>query len=55
MPKLVILDYSDSSINVYNMDGQNVTNTEIMATDLGYNVDDCSIMWCEDNLKINIE
>lgn len=53
MEKVVILDYSDGSVNVYNIteDLGNMESEELLSK-LGYNIDECYIMYGE-NITVN--
>lgn len=47
MEKLVVLDYSNSSVSVYE-------NTETLLREYGHNIDECSFMFCE-SVTINLK
>lgn len=53
MEKIVVLDYSDASVNIYNItdDLENMESEEILSK-LGYNIDECYIMY-GGNITIN--
>lgn len=53
MEKLVVMDTSDSSVNVYNINDSDDREVEDILSDLGHNIDDCFIMWCN-NVSINL-
>lgn len=55
MEKLVVMDFSDSSISVYSVNDSDDRTPEDILTELGHNMDDCSIMWCESDIRINIK
>lgn len=55
MEKLIVMDYSDSSINIYKINNSDDRDDESILSDLGHNIDECSYMWCENDLRINIE
>lgn len=46
LEKFVVMDYSDSSINVHTLDSSDDRDTEDILRSLGYNMDECSFMWC---------
>lgn len=53
MEKVVILDYSDGSVNVYNITGDlGDMESEELLSKLGYNIDECYIMYGE-NITVN--
>lgn len=54
MERLVVMDYSDSSVNIYNINNSDNRDTESILSDLGHNIDDCSVMWCE-SVKVNLK
>lgn len=54
MEKLVVLDYCDGSVNIYNIKESNNQDTEELLKSLGHRLDDCCIMWTN-NLTIHIE
>lgn len=51
MEKLVVMDLSDSSVNVYT--NPEDKDTETLLQEYGHNIDDCSIMFCE-GVTINL-
>lgn len=53
MEKLVVMDFSDSSINVYNVNETDNRTPEEIVESLGHNMDDCATMWCE-KVSINV-
>lgn len=53
LEKFVVMDYSDSSVNVHTLDSNDDRDTEDILRSLGYNMDECSFMWCT-KLTINI-
>lgn len=53
MEKLVVMDFSDSSVNIYNIEATENDNTEDILNKLGHNIDDCNVMWCE-SVSINL-
>lgn len=53
MEKVVILDYSDGSVNVYNItEDLGDMESEELLSKLGYNIDECYIMYGE-NITVN--
>lgn len=47
MERLIVMDYSDSSVTIYeNLHSEDVDIEELLK-DLGHNIDECSYMWCE--------
>lgn len=55
MEKLVVMDFSDSSVNVYSINDSDDRTPEDIVTELGHNPDNCSLMWCSDDIRINIK
>lgn len=53
MEKLVVMDFSDSSVNIYNINDSDERTPEEIVEELGHNMDECSIMWCK-KLSINL-
>ena len=53
MEKLVVLDYSNSSISVYE-NPKDIENTETLLREYGHNIDECSFMFCE-SVTINLK
>lgn len=53
MEKIVVLDYSDGSVNIYNVteELEDLESDEILSK-LGYNIDECYIMYGE-NITVN--
>ena len=52
MERLVVMDYSDSSINIYENPEDNKTTEELLE-ERGHNIDECSVMFCESvNIKL---
>ena len=52
MERLVVMDFSDNSVNIYtNLEDK---DTETLLREYGHNIDDCSIMFCE-NVTINLK
>ena len=45
MEKLVVMDFSDSSVSVYT--NPEDKDTETLLRELGHNIDECSVMFCE--------
>ena len=53
MGKLIVMDYSDGSINVYDKDKADIReDSDDFLDKLGHNVDECYYMLCNE-LKIN--
>lgn len=52
MEKLVVMDFSDSSITIYENPDKD-KHIEDLLYDLGHNIDECSYMLC-DKLKLNL-
>jgi len=52
MERLVVMDYSDSSVTVYTNPKDEDTDT--LLRELGHNPDECSCMFCE-NVSINLK
>lgn len=52
MERLVVMDFSDSSVNVYtNPEDKDI---EELLEDLGHNIHECSYMYCE-SVAINLK
>lgn len=45
MERLVVMDFSDSSVSVYT--NPEDKDTEALLRDYGHNIDECSVMFCE--------
>lgn len=55
MQKLVIMDYANSSIDIYEVNSfVDNDKAEQLMSEWGYNIDECSFMLC-DNLSINFK
>lgn len=54
MEKLVVMDYSDGSINIYNVKESDIQDIEELLKSFGHRLDDCCYMWTN-NLTIHIE
>ena len=52
MERLVVMDFSDSSINVYT--NPENKDTETLLREYGHNIDECSYMFCE-SVTINLK
>lgn len=52
MEILTVLDYCDSSINIYNISSDDNRDIEIILKELGHNIDECDWMFSE-NISIN--
>lgn len=52
MEKLIVMDYSDSSISVYVNPKENV-DSETLLSEYGHNINECSFMFCE-NVTIRL-
>ena len=52
MERLVVMDYSDSSVTVYT--NPEDKDTETLLKELGHNPEDCFSMFCE-NVSINLK
>lgn len=46
------MDNANHSINIYDIGFDDGRTTDEIVTELGYNPEECSIMWCS-QLKIN--
>lgn len=55
MEKLVVMDFSDSSVNIYSINDSDDRTPEDILTELGHNIDDCSTMWCNGDISVNIK
>ena len=53
MERLVVMDFSDSSVTVYTNPPED-KDTESLLRDYGHNIDECSVMFCE-NVTINLK
>ena len=53
MEKLVVMDFSDSSVTVYTNPPED-KDTETLLRELGHNIDECSVMFCE-SVTINLK
>ena len=51
MERLVVMDFSNNSINIYT--NPEDKDTETLLRKYGHNIDDCNIMFCE-NVTINL-
>ena len=51
MERLVVMDFSDSSVSVYT--NPKDEDTETLLRELGHNIDDCCVMFCE-SVTINL-
>ena len=45
MERLVVMDFSDSSVSIYT--NPEDKDTEALLRDYGHNIDECSVMFCE--------
>ena len=52
MERLVVMDFSDSSVSVYT--NPEDEDTETLLRELGHNIDECSVMFCE-SVTINLK
>ena len=52
MERLVVMDFSDSSVNVYT--NPEDKDTETLLRECGHNIDECSVMFCE-SVTINLK
>ena len=52
MEKLVVMDYSDSSISIY-PNPKEYLDSETLLSEYGHNINECSFMFCE-NVTINL-
>lgn len=52
MKRLVVMDFSDSSVTVYENPGDK--DIEELLEDLGHNIHECSYMYCE-SVAINLK
>jgi len=50
MERLVVMDFSDSSVSVYT----NPEDKDTLLRELGHNIDECSVMFCE-SVTINLK
>lgn len=53
MERLVVMDFSDSSVTVYNNPDES-KDTETLLREYGHNIDECSVMFCE-SVTINLK
>ena len=54
MEKLVVLDYANSSFNIYTVKSSDIDNLEQFLNSLGHRLDDCAVMQ-GNKITINIE
>lgn len=54
MERLVVMDYSSSSVTVYPISENDQKTTETLLESLGHNPDECSYMFCE-SVKIELK
>ena len=52
MERLVVMDFSDSSVSVYT--NPEDKDTEALLRERGHNIDECSVMFCE-SVTINLK
>ena len=52
MERLVVMDYSDSSVTIYENPGHD--STEELLKERVHNIDECSVMFCE-SVTINLK
>ena len=52
MERLVVMDFSDSSVSVYT--NPEDKDTETLLRGYGHNIDECSVMFCE-SVTINLK
>lgn len=52
MEKLVVIDYSDTSVNIYEIAEEDNRDTDVILESLGHTPHCCTVMW-GDNIKIN--
>ena len=52
MERLVVMDFSDSSVSVYT--NPEDKDTESLLKEYGHNIDECSVMFCE-SVTINLK
>lgn len=52
MEKLVVIDYSDISINIYDISSEDKRDTNDILKSLGHSPQCCTVMY-GDNIKIN--
>lgn len=57
MEKLAVIDYSNSSITIYTLDEElsSIEDSEELLKKLGHNTDECSWMFSEKNIKVEIQ
>lgn len=48
MEKLVVLDYSNNSISIYNIDKNNEMSTDDLLIFYHYNPNDCAVLYTSD-------
>ena len=53
MERLVVLDFSDSSVTFYSNPDES-KDTETLLMEYGHNPDECSVMFCE-SVTINLK
>lgn len=54
MEKLIVMDYSDSSVNVYNINDSDDRSPYEIVESLGHNIDECALLWCQHvSIRIN--
>lgn len=56
--KLAIFDYSDVSIHIYtikNSECVDTDDTEELLYKLGHNINNCTIMWGENNINVTLK
>ena len=53
MKRLVVMDFSDSSVTVYNNPDES-KDTETLLMEYGHNPEECSVMFCE-SVTINLK
>lgn len=46
MERLVVMDYSDSSVTIYENPDDNKSTEELLKEN-GHNIDECNVMYCE--------
>lgn len=52
MERLVVMDFSDSSVTIY--ENPEDKSTEELLEERGHNIDECSVMFCE-SVTINLK
>lgn len=53
MERLVVMDFSDSSVTIYSNPDEN-KDTETLLREYGHNFEECSVMFCE-SVTINLK